>query len=136
MSLASAAAQKDLTMLLRLLRYVVLAATVASGLVLLVRPESVSGFTGLAPDTARGITEIRAAMGGVFIALGLAPLLLKTPAERVLGLVYLAIAAVRTPFMFTDGSAGEQSNWISLAFEVAAAVILLARRSGEPSPRT
>ena len=136
MSLASAAAQKDLIMLLRLLRYVVLAATVASGLVLLVRPESVSGFTGLAPDTARGITEIRAAMGGVFIALGLAPLFLKTPAERVLGLVYLAIAAVRAPFMFADGSAGEQSNWISLAFEVAAAVILLARRSGEPSPRS
>lgn len=123
-------------MLLRLLRYVVLAATVASGLVLLVRPESVSGFTGLAPDTPRGITEIRAAMGGVFIALGLAPLLLKTPDERVLGLVYLAIAAVRAPFMFADGSAGEQSNWISLAFEIAAAAILLARRSGEPSPRT
>ena len=61
-------------MLLRLLRFAVLAATVASGLVLVVKPESVSGFTGLAPDAARGVTEIRAAMGGVFIALGLAPL--------------------------------------------------------------
>ncbi len=136
MSLASAAAPKGENMLLRLLRFAVLAATVASGLVLLVKPESVSGFTGLAPDAARGVTEIRAAMGGVFIALGLAPLFLKTPAERVLGLVYLAIAAVRAPFMFADGSAGEQSNWISLVFEVAAAAILLARRSGEPSPRT
>lgn len=116
-------------MLLRLLRFAVLAATVASGLVLIVKPESVSGFTGLAPDAARGITEIRAAMGGVFIALGLAPLLLRRPAERVLGLVYLAIAAVRAPFMFADGSAVEQSNWISLAFEVAAAGILLAGRA-------
>lgn len=115
-------------MLLRLLRTVVLAATVASGLVLVVKPESVSGFTGLAPDVARGITEVRAAMGGVFIALGVAPLLLRRPAERVLGLVYLAIAAVRAPFMFADGSAAEQSNWISLAFEVAAAGILLAGR--------
>ena len=123
-------------MLLRLMRLIVLAGTVASGLVLLVRPESVSGFTGLAPDTARGITEIRAAMGGVFIGLGLAPLFLKTPAERVLGLVYLAIAVVRAPFMFADGSAGEQSNWISLAFEVVAAAILLAGRSREPSSRT
>ncbi len=123
-------------MLLRLMRFIVLAGTVASGLVLLVRPESVSGFTGLAPDAARGITEIRAAMGGVFIGLGLAPLFLKTPAERVLGLVYLAIAAVRTPFMFADGSAGEQSNWISLAFEVAAAAILLAGRSREPASQT
>ena len=113
-------------MLLRLLRYAVLASTVASGLVLVVKPDSVSGFTGLAPDTARGITEIRAAMGGVFIALGVAPLFLRRPAERVLGLVYLAIAAVRAPFMFADGSAAEQSNWISLAFEVAAAGILLA----------
>ena len=116
-------------MLLRLLRFVVLAATVASGLVLVVKPESASGLTGLAPDAARGITEVRAAMGGVFIALGVAPLLLRRPAERVLGLVYLSIAAVRAPFMFADGSAAEQSNWISLAFEVAAAGILLAGRS-------
>lgn len=123
-------------MLLRLLRFAVLATTVASGLVLLVRPENVSGFTGLMPDTARGLTEIRAAMGGVFIALGLAPLLLRRPAERVLGLVYLAIAAVRAPFMFVDGSADEQSNWISLAFEVAAAAILLAGRSQDPDTRT
>ncbi len=123
-------------MLVRLLRFAVLAATVASGLVLLVKPESASGFTGLAPEAARGITEIRAAMGGVFIALGVAPMFLGRPAERVLGLVYLAIAAVRTPFMFADGSAGEQSNWISLAFEVAAATILLARRSGESTRRT
>jgi len=123
-------------MLGRLLRFAVLAATVASGLVLLVKPESASGFTGLAPEAARGITEIRAAMGGVFIALGVAPMFLGRPAERVLGLVYLAIAAVRAPFMFADGSAGEQSNWISLAFEVAAATILLARRSGESTRRT
>ncbi|MDE2870054.1 MAG: DUF4345 domain-containing protein [Chloroflexota bacterium] len=122
-------------MLLRLLRFVVLAATVASGLVLVVKPESVSGFTGLAPDAARGITEIRAAMGGVFIALGVAPLVLRRPAERVLGLVYLAIAAVRAPFMFADGSAAEQSNWISLAFEVAAAGILLAGRSRDQADK-
>jgi hypothetical protein len=122
-------------MLLSMLRFAVLAATVASGLVLLVKPESVSGFTGLAPDMPRGITEIRAAMGGVFVALGLAPLILRRPAERVLGLVYLAIAVVRAPFMFADGSEAEQSNWISLAFEVAAAAILLAGRSPEPTNR-
>ena len=119
-------------MFLRLLRFAVLAVTVGSGVVLLVKPESVSGFTGLAPDTARGVTEVRAAMGGVFIALGLAPLILRAPAaERVLGLVYLAIAVIRAPFMFADGSAAEQSNWISLAFEAAAAGILLARRSSD-----
>lgn len=127
--------QKGLTMFLRLLRYAILAATVASGVILLVKPESVSGFTGLAPDTARGVTEVRAAMGGVFVALGLAPLILRRPAERVLGLVYLAIAVVRAPFMFADGSEAEQSNWISLAFEVAAAAILLAERSQKPTSR-
>lgn len=123
-------------MLVRLLRYAVMAATVTSGLVLLVKPESVSGFTGLAPDTARGVTEIRAAMGGVFIALGVAPLILGRPAERVLGLVYLTIAAVRAPFMFVDGSAVEQSNWISVVFEVVAAAILLAGRSRKPNADT
>ena len=43
---------KGLTMLPRLLRFGVLAATVASGLAPVVNPESVSGFTGLAPDAA------------------------------------------------------------------------------------
>ena len=47
----------------RLLRFGVLAATVGSGRVLVVRPDSAGGFTGLIPDTPRGITEVRAAMG-------------------------------------------------------------------------
>ncbi len=92
---------KGLTMLLRLLRFAVLAATVASGLVLVVKPESDSGFTGLAPDAARGVTEIRAAMGGVFIALGLAPLFEANLAlrQRYLSGRNLNLALVRYPFL-------------------------------------
>ena len=66
-------------------------------------------------------------MGGVFTALGVAPLFQQsTAAYRIVGMVYLAIAIVRAPYMFTDKSAGERSNWISLAFEAIAAWILLA----------
>ena len=92
---------KGLTMLLRLLRFAVLAATVASGLVLVVKPESVSGFTGLAPDAARGATAVRAAMGGLFIGLGLTPLFEANLAlrQRPLSGRNLNLALLRYPFL-------------------------------------
>jgi len=45
----------------------------------------------------------------------------------VLGLGYLAIAAVRLVSIFLDQSTAS-SNWISLAIEVVFGVILLLRR--------
>jgi hypothetical protein len=40
-------------------------------------PQSVTGFTGLSPESSRGITEIRAVLGGAFVGLGAAPLILR-----------------------------------------------------------
>ncbi len=122
-------------MIHRALRLGVLIGTVISGVLLVLAPNRASTFTGLAPELPRGVTEIRAAMGGVFTALGLAPLIRPVTATfRIVGMVYLAIALVRAPYMFTDKSAGERSNWISLGFEAIAAWILLAnpdRRTDE-----
>ncbi len=75
--------------------------TVASGLVLVVKPESVSGFTGLAPDAARGVTAVRAAMGGLFIALGLTPLFEANLAlrQRPLSGRNLNLALLRYPIL-------------------------------------
>ena len=110
------------------LRLGILIGTLVSGVVLVLAPNRASTFTGLAPEHPRGTTEIRAAMGGVFTALGLAPLLQPATATlRLVGMVYLAIALVRAPYMFTDKSSGERSNWISLGFEAIAAWILLAQ---------
>jgi len=70
-------------------------ATVMTGLLALVKPAAVQGFTGLKIDGARGVSEVRAIFGGLFIALGLLPLFFGGMAYRMLGVAYLAIAAVR-----------------------------------------
>lgn len=100
-------------------------ATIATGLFSLVKPEAVRGFTGLLPEGGRGITEIRSILGGLFIALGLAPLILEEPAAyKMLGIAYLGIAIVRAPSMFLDQSV-VSSNIISLAVEIVLGIILL-----------
>jgi hypothetical protein len=99
--------------------------TIATGLVSLIRPRAVMGFTGLVVSSARGITEIRAVLGGTFIGLGVAPLVLNTPAAyQMLGITYLAIAVARVGGIALDRSF-ERSNWISLLIEIAAGIILM-----------
>jgi len=111
--------------ILDILHIVIAILTIATGLVSLVRPRSVMGFTGLIVPGARGITEIRAILGGTFIGLGAAPLLLTArPAYQTLGITYLAIAASRIIGMLLDRSL-EQSNWISLATEILMGILLL-----------
>jgi len=112
-------------MILQILKIVAVLATVATGALSLVAPHSVFGFTGLAAPGPRGITEIRAVLGGLFIGLGLAPFILREPATyRMLGIAYLAIFAVRLVSLFVDKSF-EQSNYISLAVEIVFGIILL-----------
>jgi hypothetical protein len=99
--------------------------TVATGMLALYAPKSLTGFTGLSPIGGRGVTEIRAIFGGLFIALGLYPILLGGPtAYDMLGWVYLSIAAVRLGSIFLDKSSS-RSNWISLAAEVVFGVVLI-----------
>jgi len=111
--------------ILQVLQIIAAIGTIVTGLVSLIRPRSVTGFTGLTPNGPRGITEIRAVLGGFFVALGIAPLLLATPeAYRMLGIAYLIVAAVRTVSMFLDKSV-EQSNIISVVVEIVFGVILV-----------
>ena len=100
------------------------AGTIATGFISLLRPGSVTGFTGLKPTGPRGITEIRAVLGGLFIALGVAPLLLGgATAYRTLGIGYLGVAITRAGSMFADRSV-ERSNVISLVVEIVFGVVL------------
>ena len=108
---------------LTILKIIAAAATIATGLYALVRPTAVYGFTGLNASGPRGITEIRAVLGGAFIGLGAAALILGGAAYQAAGIMYLAIAAVRAVAIFVDRSA-VQSNWIGLAVEVVLGVIL------------
>ena len=110
---------------LEILKYAGAILTIIVGLVALVRPESVTGFTGLQPDGSRGISEIRSVLGGLFISIGLAPFILNDPtAFKMLGITYLGIGAVRAVSILIDG-ATQGSNLFSLAFEIVFGVILV-----------
>lgn len=110
--------------ILMILKMVAAVATAATGLLALVSPTAIYGFTGLTASGPRGISEIRSIFGGLFIALGVAPFFLGLPAYRMLGIAYLAIAAVRLVSIFLDQSA-DQSNLISLAIEIVFGIILV-----------
>jgi len=65
--------------ILEILQIAILVITAGIGLIGLALPGSITGFTGLMPDGVRGISEQRSIFGGLFIALGVAPLVLDTP---------------------------------------------------------
>jgi hypothetical protein len=110
---------------LEIAKIVLAAATIVTGLISLIRPRSVQGFTGLTAPGPRGLAEIRGVLGGGFIGLGAAPLILGEPAAYVvLGITYLAIAIGRIGGILLDKST-EQSNFISLAVEIVFGVVLI-----------
>jgi len=112
-------------MIVRVLQIIAAIGTIATGLVSLIRPRSVTGFTGLSASGPRGITEIRAVLGGFFIALGAIPLILNVPETyQMLGITYLAVAVVRTASMIIDKSV-VQSNIISVVVEIIFGIILV-----------
>lgn len=107
-----------------ILKIIASLATAATGLLALLKPSAVYGFTGLTANGVRGVSEVRAIFGGLLIALGLAPLLLGPVAYQMLGISYLGIAAARTFSIVFDKSTA-QSNLISLAIEVVLGIILV-----------
>ena len=112
-------------MLLSIFRIIAALATIATGLYSLLAPRAVQGFTGLSLPGSRGVTEVRAVLGGFFIALGAAPLLFNSPdMYLMLGIAYLAVGVVRAVSMVVDKSL-ERSNFISLAAELVLGFILV-----------
>lgn len=112
-------------MMIQILQIIAAVGTILTGLYSLIKPTTLTGFTGLSPMGGRGITEIRAVLGGFFIALGTAPLLLNSPvAYTMLGIAYLGVGLVRGVSIFVDKSS-VQSNWISLVVEIIFGIILV-----------
>lgn len=111
--------------MLNILKIIAAASTVITGLYSLFAPQKVRGFTGLDMPSGRGVTEVRAILGGLFIAVGAAPILFASPdMYLMLGIMYLVVAAVRAVSMFVDQSL-VSSNYISLAVEVVFGLILV-----------
>jgi len=112
-------------MIVQVLQIIAAVATILTGLFSLLKPEAITSFTGLRPEGGRGITEIRAVLGGFFIALGAVPLIVNSPvAYLMLGVAYLVVALIRGIFMFVDKSV-LQSNVISLIVEIVFGIILV-----------
>jgi hypothetical protein len=112
-------------MTLTILKIIAAIGTIVTGLVSLIRPSAVTGFTGLSMTGPRGVTEIRVILGAFFVALGAAPLLLKVPATyKMLGIAYLFVGFVRLVSMIVDKSV-VQSNVISLIVEVIFGIVLV-----------
>ncbi|WP_108259437.1 DUF4345 family protein [Mangrovicoccus ximenensis] len=117
----------------RILNLAAMAATIGFGLVGFLAP----GYTlavldlQLAPGSTMGLSEIRAANGALFVGLGLAGLLLKSPvALQVAGFAYAGAAAGRLAGIVIDG-AGMQAVWF-FAVEIAlAAWLILGNRSAQ-----
>ena len=107
---------------LLILKIIFSLATAATGLLAFFKPEAVYGFTGLTATSVRGVSEIRAIFGGLFIALGVAPIVFNQ--YRLLGIAYLAIAVTRAISMVIDKSYA-QSNIISLVIEIVFGAILV-----------
>jgi hypothetical protein len=111
-------------MVVQILQIIAAVGTIATGLVSLIVPKSVKGFTGLEAPGPRGITEIRAILGGFFVALGVVPLIVGGETYLMLGITYLVVAGVRAVSMVVDKSV-EQSNIISLIVEIIFGIILV-----------
>jgi hypothetical protein len=112
-------------MIVQALQIVAALGTIVTGLIALIWPRSIGGFTGLHVQDGRSTTEIRAALGGFYVGLGTVPLVLNAAAAyQMLGITYLVVSVVRAISMFVDRSV-DSSNVISLVVEIVFGVILL-----------
>jgi len=111
-------------MILQYLQYAACAITIIAGAYALLSPQNAISMTGLVTQGGRGVTEIRCAMGAMYLALGVSPFILGNAAFQVLGIAYLAIAVVRLISIFLDKSASS-SNWASFALELACGIVLV-----------
>ncbi len=111
--------------MLEILKLIALLLTIATGLLSFFKPEAVYAFTGLSANGARGVSEIRAILGGLLIGLGIAPLILGgAVAYQVVGIAYLGIAITRAISIVIDKSYAS-SNIISLVVELIVAPVLM-----------
>lgn len=101
-------------------------ATTGMGLLGLFAPETCSRLVGLKARRPAGFAEFRATFGGLFLALGLTPILTQDSlCFLVSGLAWLGAAAGRTISIVADRSA-DRDNLIAFTIEITFAVLLLS----------
>jgi hypothetical protein len=92
----------------------------ASGVGIALDPARAGALMRIPPTTQRGITEMRAGVGGTFAALGAWALLRGTSdAYTAVGVTWLGAAAVRGYSLQTDKPETDSTFWAFLALETA-----------------
>jgi hypothetical protein len=101
----------------------------ASGVGIAVDPRRAGDVMRLPPTNARGVTEMRAGVGGTFAALGAwAALRGTSDAYTAVGVTWLGAAAVRAVSMQTDRPERDWTFWAFLGLETTLGVAgILAR---------
>ncbi|MBY0423382.1 MAG: DUF4345 family protein [Parvularculaceae bacterium] len=104
------------------------AITLAFGLLGLLAPERTAHLVGLEAKTQPGRSEFRATYGGLFVALGLAPLILREPMLFALaGLCWLGAAGGRVVSIAFDRAASPK-NFAAVGLEATIGAVLLFGR--------
>jgi hypothetical protein len=105
----------------------------ASGVGIALDPSRAGAVMRIPPSSARGITEMRAGVGGTFAALGAWALLRgSSDAYAAVGVTWLGAAAVRLVSMRVDEPETDWTFWAFLAGETTlglAGVLARGRRS-------
>ncbi len=108
------------------LKLIFIALTVLFGIAALIAPKWLGNAVGFTLSNPRGIVELRAGWGGLYLFMGAAAWYLAVPAAFVmLGFAYAGMAFVRLGALPYMRGHLDRVYWGSLAFEVAAAVVLM-----------
>jgi len=112
-------------------------ALTASGVGIALDPVRAGALMRIPPTTQRGITEMRAGVGGTFAVLGAWALLRGTSdAYTAVGMTWLGAAAVRGYSLQTDKPETDSTFWAFLALESGMAVAgLLAGGRGKKAAK-
>jgi hypothetical protein len=114
----------------RILNIIGALATIGMGCLGLFAPHTASRFTGLNASNKTAFAEFRATFGGMFVVMGLIPLLTNEPlAYFMAGLVWFGAAVGRVVSIILDKGFNEPKNVGGVAFEASFGMLLLAGSS-------
>jgi len=101
--------------------------TLGLGVMGLLWPMKVANMVSIQPDGLRGLSEIRATYGGVFLAIGLFAVMWQDPdVFRALGFGWFGAAAARV-FSIVRDESGSGSNYGAVAMEAVVGLLLVVR---------
>ena len=109
-----------------------------SGLAGVLVPDQVAEALHLPASSGRGNAEVRAGLGGTYLALGAWALFSGKPAARTaVGLTWLGAAGARLTALAVDQPETDFTYWSYLALEVGAGLAAVASGRARPlGPRT